>query len=297
MRSLATNVAGIANMTLQVLRRRLTPSCNADADQLDGNIRPAPASTCIYKMAPPHATPQTIDADLCVVGAGIVGLAHAHEARRRGPARRAARARRPRGRRERAQLRPRCSSPASATASDLECALRARERWLELGRRAGDLDARRRHARRRPRRGRARGARGRAADPRAARAMLTPPRPASWRRSRPTSCSAAMHGDARPARRPAQRRRRPGARCSSGRPGARVEWGTPVHEVEPGAGPRRPAARCARRGSSSARVPTTASLPPGCDDGLDAADAVHSCRCCASRRPAGAATSRRWRPA
>ncbi|MGO9753147.1 MAG: TIGR03364 family FAD-dependent oxidoreductase [Solirubrobacteraceae bacterium] len=79
---------------------------------------------------------QTIDADLCVVGAGIVGLAHAHEGRRRGL---------------RVALLERDQRAVGASVrnfghafiacvsdgDDLECALRSRERWLELGARAG----------------------------------------------------------------------------------------------------------------------------------------------------------------
>jgi FAD dependent oxidoreductase TIGR03364 len=78
---------------------------------------------------------QTIDADLCVVGAGIVGLAHAHEGRRRGL---------------RVVLLERDQRAVGASVrnfghafvaavsdgEDLECALGARERWLELGARA-----------------------------------------------------------------------------------------------------------------------------------------------------------------
>lgn len=79
---------------------------------------------------------ETLDADLCVVGAGIVGLAHAHEARRRGL-------------RVALLERDRRATGASvrnfghafvagvADGDDLECALRARERWLDLGVRAG----------------------------------------------------------------------------------------------------------------------------------------------------------------
>ena len=103
---------------------------------------------------------ETIDADLCVVGAGIVGLAHAHEARRRGL---------------RVALVERDQRAVGASVrnfghafvagigdgEDLECALRARERWLELGLEAGIEGAVGRDARGRARRGRARAARGR----------------------------------------------------------------------------------------------------------------------------------------
>jgi FAD dependent oxidoreductase TIGR03364 len=77
-----------------------------------------------------------IEADICVVGAGIVGLAHALEARRRGL---------------RVVLLERSERAVGATVRNfghgfvaamgdgdaLDCALTARERWLELGGRAG----------------------------------------------------------------------------------------------------------------------------------------------------------------
>jgi FAD dependent oxidoreductase TIGR03364 len=82
------------------------------------------------------ATRETIDADICIVGAGIVGLAHAHEARARGL---------------RVVLLERHQRAVGASVRNfghgflsamgdgeaLECALAARERWLELGARAG----------------------------------------------------------------------------------------------------------------------------------------------------------------
>jgi len=80
--------------------------------------------------------PGLIDTDVCVVGAGIVGLAHAFEARRRGL--------------EVAVLEQGERAVgasvrnfghgflvAMADGEALECALLARERWIELGRRAG----------------------------------------------------------------------------------------------------------------------------------------------------------------
>jgi FAD dependent oxidoreductase TIGR03364 len=86
--------------------------------------------------APGARRRHAIDVDLCVVGAGIVGLAHAHEGRRRGM--RVAlldRDRRAVG----ASVRNFGHVFVSAVGDgeDLECALRARDRWLELGRRAG----------------------------------------------------------------------------------------------------------------------------------------------------------------
>src|ERR1700760_491228 len=77
-----------------------------------------------------------IDSDVCVVGAGIVGLAHAFEARARGLSvtvlDRSAHA-------SGASVRNFGHVVVSAMADGavLDCALDARERWLSLGRRAG----------------------------------------------------------------------------------------------------------------------------------------------------------------
>jgi FAD dependent oxidoreductase TIGR03364 len=82
------------------------------------------------------AVHETVEADICVVGAGIVGLAHAHEAR---------------ARRLRVVVAERDRHAVGASVRNfghgflsamgegeaLECALTARERWLELGARAG----------------------------------------------------------------------------------------------------------------------------------------------------------------
>jgi FAD dependent oxidoreductase TIGR03364 len=79
---------------------------------------------------------ETLDADICIVGAGIVGLAHAHEARARGL---------------RVVVIERDHYAVGASVRNfghgflsamgegeaLDCALAARERWLELGARAG----------------------------------------------------------------------------------------------------------------------------------------------------------------
>ena len=79
---------------------------------------------------------RAIDSDVCVVGAGIVGLAHAFEARARGLS-------------VTVVERGGCAVGASvrnfghvivsamAEGASLDCALDARERWLSLGRRAG----------------------------------------------------------------------------------------------------------------------------------------------------------------
>jgi FAD dependent oxidoreductase TIGR03364 len=79
---------------------------------------------------------RAIDADVCVVGAGITGLAHAFEARARGLSVTVL------------ERHARCVGAsvrnfghvivsAMADGPALECALTARERWLSLGRRAG----------------------------------------------------------------------------------------------------------------------------------------------------------------
>jgi len=82
------------------------------------------------------ATRETIEADLCVVGAGIVGLALAHEARRRGLS---------------VVILERDGAAVGASVrnfghvfvtgvadgDDLDCALRSRARWLELARIGG----------------------------------------------------------------------------------------------------------------------------------------------------------------
>lgn len=92
--------------------------------------------TYLYKMVDPGRSTQLTSADVCVIGAGIVGLAHAHEARRRGL-------------RVVVLDREHYAVGASvrnfghvfvgalADGADLECGLRSRARWLELGRRAG----------------------------------------------------------------------------------------------------------------------------------------------------------------
>jgi FAD dependent oxidoreductase TIGR03364 len=77
-----------------------------------------------------------IDADVCVVGAGIVGLAHAHEARRRG-LRVALLEREQRAVGASVRNFGHVFTAGLADGEDLACGLRARERWLELGRRAG----------------------------------------------------------------------------------------------------------------------------------------------------------------
>ncbi|MDE3130890.1 MAG: FAD-dependent oxidoreductase, partial [Acidobacteriota bacterium] len=81
---------------------------------------------------------RTIETDVCVVGAGLIGLVHAHEARRRGlSVVLLERDMRARG----ASVRHAGHLFFSALASGdaLDGALLARERWLDLARRAGLL--------------------------------------------------------------------------------------------------------------------------------------------------------------
>ena len=76
-----------------------------------------------------------VDADVCIVGAGIVGLAHALEARRRGL--RVVVCERD-GRAVGASVRNfgHCFVAAMGAGAELDCALAGRDRWLEYGRRA-----------------------------------------------------------------------------------------------------------------------------------------------------------------
>lgn len=85
---------------------------------------------------PSHLHRRIIETDVCVVGAGVVGLAHALEARRRGL--RVVVLERD-GRAVGASVRNfgHVFVAAMADGEDLECALAARERWLDLGARAG----------------------------------------------------------------------------------------------------------------------------------------------------------------
>jgi FAD dependent oxidoreductase TIGR03364 len=83
-----------------------------------------------------HSLTRTIETDVCVVGAGVIGLAHAHEARRRGLS---VVVLEQDGRASGASVRQTGHLFFSALASGaaLDAAPRARERWLELAGRAG----------------------------------------------------------------------------------------------------------------------------------------------------------------
>jgi FAD dependent oxidoreductase TIGR03364 len=225
------------------------------------------ASTCIDKM-PTHgrAPRETVAADLCVVGAGIVGLAHAHEGRRRGL-------------RVALLERDRHAVGASvrnfghafftsvADGADLDCALRARARWLDLGSRAGvpmreagtlvvaraedELAV----------------LEGTAANPQRAARMLTAAQAGELAPIPTDELLGAMHAtlDMRVDPRSAVARL---ARLLAADEGARVEWGAPVHEIEPGA------VHSARLTVRAPRIvvcpgPDFTTLPPGCVDGLD----------------------------
>lgn len=184
------------------------------------------------KRGGPAAPRQTIETDLCVVGAGIVGLAHAHEGRRRGL---------------RVALLERSQRAVGASVrnfghafiacvsdgDDLECALRSRERWLELGARAG---LRMRQA------GTLVLARaedelavleGAAANPRRAAQLLTAAQAGELAPIPTAELHGALHctHDLRVDPRNAVAGL---ARLLEQDPGARVQWGAGVDQIEPG---------------------------------------------------------------
>lgn len=168
---------------------------------------------------------------MCVVGAGIVGLAHAHEARRRGLSviviERHDRA-------VGASVRNfgHVAVGALADGEALECGLRARERWLELGGRAGigvrevgslvvaraadELEL----------------LEGAAANPTRGARMLTPAQAGDLAPIPTGELAGAMHAqlDLRVDPRAAVAGL---ARLLESE--ARIEWGAAVHEIEPGA--------------------------------------------------------------
>jgi FAD dependent oxidoreductase TIGR03364 len=218
-------------MTLQVCER----AANENASLITRWQHPARSvSTCIYKMAAISTRPpQTIDADLCVVGAGIVGLAHAHEGRRRGL--RVALLERD-GRAVGASVRNfgHAFFAGIGDGEDLECALRTRERWLELGPRAG---VSMRNA------GTLVVARaedelavleGAAANPRRGARMLTAAQAGELAPIPTTEVLGAMHGTLDLRVDPRTAVACLAALLEDDR-GARVEWGAAVHGIEPGA--------------------------------------------------------------
>ena len=87
-------------------------------------------------MAARLSRSRPIDVDVCVVGAGIVGLGHAHEARRRG-LRVAVLDRDDRAVGASVRNFGHVFVAALGDGEDLECALRSRARWLQLGAAAG----------------------------------------------------------------------------------------------------------------------------------------------------------------
>ena len=222
----------------------------------------------MYKMTGPGGrSRETIDADLCVIGAGIVGLAHAHEGRRRGL-------------RVALLERDRHAVGASvrnfghaffasvADGADLDCAMLARARWLELGRRAGVpmRDA-----------GTLVVARaedelavleGAASNPQRGARILTAAEAGRLAPIPTDGLVGAMHAtlDLRVDPRSAVARL---AALLAADDGARVEWGARVHDIEPGA------VHSARLTVRAPRIavcpgPEFAGLPPRCIDGLAA---------------------------
>ncbi len=176
---------------------------------------------------------ETVDVDLCVVGAGVVGLAHAHEGRRRG-LRVALLEREQRAVGASVRNFGHAFFAGVSDGEDLECALRSRERWLELGARA------RLHMRTAGTLVVARSEdeleviEGAAANPRRGIRMLTPIQAGELAPIATPGLLGAAHCtlDVRVDPRGAVAGL---ARLLEGDPGARVYWGACVEEVEPGA--------------------------------------------------------------
>ncbi len=176
---------------------------------------------------------ETVDVDLCVVGAGVVGLAHAHEGRRRG-LRVALLEREQRAVGASVRNFGHAFFAGVSDGEDLECALRSRERWLELGARArlhmrtaGTLVVARTEDELEV-------IEGVAANPRRGARMLTPIQAGELAPIATAGLLGAAHFtlDVRVDPRGAVAGL---ARLLEGDPGAQVYWGACVEEVEPGA--------------------------------------------------------------
>ena len=178
------------------------------------------------------STTRTIETDVCVVGAGLIGLVHAHEARRRGLSvvllERDVRS-------VGASVRDAGHLFFSALASGdaLDSALLARKRWIDLTRRAGIYAEDAGTLVVAQRREELAVMEGAAANPaRNARVVSA----AEVGKLAPISLSGVIGGlhaskDLRIEPRTATAAL---ARLLTRDQGARVEWGAPVHEVEPG---------------------------------------------------------------
>jgi D-hydroxyproline dehydrogenase subunit beta len=175
---------------------------------------------------------RTIETDVCVVGAGVIGLAHAHEARRRGLSvvllERDARA-------VGASVRQtgHLFFSALTAGAALDAAPLARERWLELTRRAGvaaDGGGTLILARHRDELGVLEAA---AADPARHARMRSPKRVAKLAPIPVEGVLGAFHAkhDLRIGPRSAPVGL---ARLLMKDPNAQIEWGAHVHEIEPG---------------------------------------------------------------
>jgi D-hydroxyproline dehydrogenase subunit beta len=179
------------------------------------------------------ATRQNLAADLCVVGAGIVGLAHALEGRRRG-LRVAVLERDDRAVGASVRNFGHAFFGAVQDGADLECALRSRERWLELGPRAGlrlVQDGTLLVAREQDELAVLEGA---AANPRRAARMLSTAQAGELVPIPTHELAGALHSmlDLRVDPRSAVAGL---AGLLEEDPDAQLHWATPVHELEPGA--------------------------------------------------------------
>ena len=202
-------------------------------------------------MTPTGTRPrQVIDGDLCVVGAGIVGLALAHEGRRRG-LRVVLLERNQRAVGASVRNFGHAFIAAVSDGDDLECALRARGRRARASARAQDeLSV----------------LQGAAANPRRGARMLTAAEAGELAPIPTGELLGAMHGtlDLRVDPRSAVAAL---ARLLEEDPDAHVEWGAAVHELEPGE------VRSLQLTVRAPRIaicpgPDYAALPPNAQDGL-----------------------------